>query len=124
MTAGYDSRPSLDLAKEHLRSMVYQLPFRTGGDLSVAARTSDGQTIIAYVPNGNAATITVDMSKISDPGSQAKCWWFNPRDGSSILIGTYATSGSRKFTPPDASDWVLTLDSAAANLPAPGSGDF
>jgi hypothetical protein len=75
------------------------------------------------MPNGNAAAITIDMSKISDPGSQAKCWWFNPRDGSSTLIGTYATSGSRKFTPPDVSDWVLTLDSAAANLPAPGGAD-
>jgi hypothetical protein len=90
----------------------------------VAARTSDGQTIIAYIPNGNAATVTVDMSKITDPASQAKCWWFNPRAGSSTLIGNYAASGSRQFTPPDANDWVLTVDSAAANLPAPGSADL
>jgi Protein of unknown function (DUF4038)/Putative collagen-binding domain of a collagenase len=121
LTAGYDSRPSLDLAKERLRSVVYQVPFRTGSNLSVAARTSDGRTIIAYVPNGNAATITVDMGRISDPASQAKCWWYNPRDGSSTSIGNFAARGFRKFTPPDANDWVLTLDSATANLPAPGS---
>jgi hypothetical protein len=124
VTAGYDSRPSLDLAKERLRSIVYQLPFRTGSDLSVAARASDGQTIIAYVPNGNAATITVDMSKISDPRWQAKCWWFNPRNGSNVLIGSFATSGRHKFTPPDAQDWVLVIDSLSAGLVAPGSRDL
>jgi hypothetical protein len=124
MTAGYDSRPSLDSAKEQVRSIVYQLPFRTGSDLSVAARTSDGKTVIAYVPNGNAATITVDMSKISDPGSQAKCWWFDPRDGSNILIGNLSASGAHQFTAPDADDWVLVIDSAGANLPAPGSADL
>jgi len=123
VTAGYDSRDSFSSAWEFVHSTVHREPYRLGGASSVAARTSDGQTIIAYMPNGNAAAITIDMSKISDPGSQAKCWWFNPRDGSSTLIGTYATSGSRKFTPPDVSDWVLTLDSAAANLPAPGGAD-
>jgi len=124
MTAGYDSRPSPDLAKERLRSIVYQLPFRTGSNLAVAARSSDGQTIIAYVPNGNAAAITVDMSKIRDVGSQAKCWWFNPRDGSNMLIGNFVANGAHEFTPPDAEDWVLVIDSAAANLPAPGSTDI
>jgi hypothetical protein len=124
MTAGYDSRPSLDLAKEHLRSIVYQLPFRTGSNLSVAARTSDGETIIAYIPNGNGATVTVDISEISDPASQAKCWWFNPRDGSNMLIGNLVANGARDFTPPDANDWVLVIDSAAANLPPPGSRDI
>jgi hypothetical protein len=124
MTAGYDSRPSLDLAKEHLRSVVYQLPFRTGSNLSVAARTSDGKTIIAYIPNGNGATVTVDMSKITDAASQTKCWWFNPRDGSNILIGNLAANRAHEFTPPDADDWVLVIDSAAANLPPPGSMDI
>ena len=32
----------------------------------------------------------------------------------------FATSGSRSFTPPTAQDWVLVLDNAALNLPAPG----
>jgi hypothetical protein len=124
MTAGYDSRPALDSAKEHLRSIVNQLPFRTGSNLSVAARTSDGQTIIAYIPNGNATTITVDMSRIIDRGSHAKCWWFNPRDASNSLIGNLPANGAREFTPPDADDWILVIDSAAANLPLPGSADY
>jgi hypothetical protein len=123
LTAGYDPRPSRAIAKERLRSIVYQVPFRTGSGLSVAARTSDGQTIIAYIPNGNASTITINMSKITDPGSQVKCWWFNPRDGSGTLIGSFATNGTRNFTAPDANDWVLVLDSAAVNLAAPGSSN-
>lgn len=98
--------------------------YGSGSMLSVAARTADKQTVIAYVPNGSAATITVAMSTITDAGSQAKCWWFNPRDGSSTLIGSCAASGTRNFTPPDKEDWVLVIDSLAANLPAPGSKDL
>lgn len=95
--------------------------YGSGSTLSVAARTSDGQTIIAYVPNGNATTIAIDMTKITDPNSRAKCWWFNPRDGSTALIGVVAARGARKFTPPDSNDWELVIDSEGANLPAPGS---
>jgi hypothetical protein len=124
MTAGYDSRTFLSSAWERLRSTVHREPYRLGGASSVAARTSDGQTVIAYIPNGDGATITVNMSKITDPQSQAECWWFNPRDGSGLLIGTYTTGSSRKFTPPDASDWILVIDSLSAKLAAPGSADL
>jgi hypothetical protein len=78
----------------------------------VAARTSDGQTVIANVPSGS-----VDMS-------QAKAWWFNPRNGSSTLIGGFASIGKRTFTAPDGNDWVLVVDSSSARLGAPGSGDL
>jgi Protein of unknown function (DUF4038)/Putative collagen-binding domain of a collagenase len=124
MTDGYDSRGFFSSTRESVRSVVYHLPYRLGDASSEAARTDDGQTVIAYVPNGNATTIMIDMSKISDSALQAKCWWFNPRDGSSVSIGTFTTVGARKFTPPDGNDWVLVLDSASANLPAPGSKDL
>ena len=124
MIAGYDSRTFFSAAWERLRSAAHHEAYRLGSASSVAARTSDGQTIIAYVPNGNAATVTVDMSKITDSQSQARCWWFNPRDGSDSLIGVYTTAGTRKFTPPDANDWVLTIDAVAANLSAPGRADL
>ena len=87
----------------------------------MASRTSDGQTIIAYIPNGNATTLTVDMNKISSGINLATCWWFNPSSGAATLIGNYANSGTRNFTPPDSNDWILVIDDAAANLPAPGS---
>jgi hypothetical protein len=124
MIAGYDSRSFLSSSRESLRSFVRGVPYRLGNASSSAARTSDGQTIISYIPNGSAATITIELDRITDPGLQAKGWWFNPRDGSVMLIGTFAISGPRRFTPPDAGDWVLVLDSEAAGLLAPGSKDL
>ena len=98
--------------------------YGSGEGLAVASRTSDGQTIIAYIPKGNGTTLAVDMSKIVSGIHQAKCWWFSPADGSTKLIGTYATTGSRDFTPPGSNDWVLVIDAAEANLPAPGIADL
>lgn len=121
LTAGYDSRDLYSSLRESLRSFLYRAPYRLGSAPAVAARTSDGQTIIAYIPTGNAATITVNMSMIQDSGSRAKCWWFNPRNGSNQLIGIFATSATRKFTPPDTDDWILVIDSEAAHLSAPGA---
>jgi hypothetical protein len=95
--------------------------YGSGVNLSVTSRTSDGQTIIAYLPNGNATTLTVDMTKITSGIYQATCWWFNPSSGATSLIGSYANSGTKNFTPPDSNDWVLVIDDANANLPAPGS---
>jgi hypothetical protein len=95
--------------------------FGSGEDFTIAARTSDGQTIIAYVPNGSDATLTVDMARITSGIHQATCWWFNPSSGVTKLIGSFATFGKKNFTPPDANDWVLVLDDTAANLPAPAS---
>jgi hypothetical protein len=124
MTAGYDSRNFLSSATESLRSFIRRQPFRLGSTSAVAARTSDGQTIIAYLPNGNASTVVIDMNRITDSQSRAMGWWFNPRNGSNVRIGTFATSGRHKFTPPDAHDWVLVIDCLGAGLVAPGSRDL
>ena len=124
MTAGYDSHTLFSAARESFRSLVRRQPYRLGITASVAARTSDGQSIIVYVPNGNAATVTISMTEITDAGSHARCWWFNPRDGSTTLIGSFITNGSRKFTVPDGNDWVLVIDSQDASLAAPGATDL
>jgi hypothetical protein len=63
----------------------------------------------------------VDMGRITSVLNLPTCWWFNPSSGAATLIGSYANSGTRNFTPPDANDWVLVIDDASANLPAPGS---
>jgi hypothetical protein len=104
-----------------LSHTVVTAGYGAGSTLTVTSRTSDGQTIIAYIPNGNSATLTVDMTKITSATHQATCWWFNPSSGAATLIGSYANSGTRNFTPPDSNDWVLVIDNASANLPAPGS---
>ena len=97
--------------------------YGSGATISVASRTSDGQTIIAYVPNGNATTLTVNLAQITSASSTANCWWFNPSSGTSTRIGAYANSGTLNFTPPNANDWVLVIDDASANLAAPGSAN-
>ena len=103
-----------------------------GGDTWVGcARTRDGRTVIAYLPEKparqkaevanpqrHAPTIDVDLTKLS--GSAAKAWWYNPRDGLATAIGEFPTKGPRTFTRPDDRDWVLVLDAAAAGLPPPG----
>ena len=92
---------------------------RNGLDYVAAARTSDGATVMAYLPSSR--TVTVEMSKIS--GSEAKVWWFNPRTGNATASGEFPTQGSRQFTPPAEGDWVLVIDDAARKLPAPGAGN-
>ena len=86
-------------------------------DYAAAARTGNGNTVIAYLPSSR--TVTIDLTKLS--GTQAACWWYNPANGSATSIGTYPTSGAHSFTPPSSGDWVLVIDDAARNLPAPGS---
>lgn len=94
-------------------------PHSSGQDYVGAARTADGNTIIAYMPSKR--TLTVDLTKIT--GTQVKAWWFNPNPDSpgTSLIGTYPTTGPQSFTPASNGDWVLVIDNAALNLTAPGS---
>ncbi len=98
--------------------------YGSGSTLSVTSRTNDGQTIMSYIPTGNATTLTVDLTKITSAGGQAKCWWFNPGSGVTSSAGMFANTGTQNFTPPDANDWVLVIDDASAGLAAPGSADL
>jgi hypothetical protein len=89
-------------------------------DYATTARTLDGTTVIAYLPSKRM--VSVDMSKVS--GTKARCWWFNPSDGLSAFVGDYSNSGIRNFTPPSDGDWVLVLDDAGKDLPAPGTARY
>ena len=95
--------------------------YGSGLSVTTTARSSDGQTIIAYIPNGNATTITVDLAKITSATSTVQGWWFDPQTGATSNLGIFSNNGTHDFTPPDSNDWVLVLDDASANLPAPGS---
>jgi hypothetical protein len=96
---------------------VMSAGYQSGSTLAATARTSDGNTVISYIPTQRV--VTMDMTKISD--AQAKAWWFDPRTGTSTLIGTFGTTGSQSFTPPDQNDWVLVIDRASLQLPPPGT---
>jgi hypothetical protein len=92
-----------------------------GLDYLSAARTADGGTMIAYLPT--ARSFTVDLNKIS--GRIVRAWWFDPRSGKSQRIGEFpAAVGKRRFTPPGPGDWVLVIDNASLNLPAPGGAQY
>jgi hypothetical protein len=119
----FRSREHWKLAPD-IKHTVVTAGYGSGSTLTTTARTGDGQTIIAYIPNGNSTTLSVDMREITSGNNQAKCWWFDPSNGSTTLIGTYANTGSRDFTPPDSGDWVLVIDAADANLAAPGCADL
>jgi hypothetical protein len=85
-------------------------------DHVACARTSDGNTIIAYLPSKRK--VTVDMSNIR--GEKAKCWWYDPSKGKAVVIGTFTNSRFRSFTPDSEGDIVLVIDNASLELPAPG----
>jgi hypothetical protein len=78
------------------------------------AREGTGETIMVWCPN--TAQVTVDLTKVS--GSYANVWSWNPANNSSSLVGTYATTGTRSFSPSAAT--VLVLDDASKGLSAPG----
>ena len=100
-------------------NMVVTSSKGTAMNYHATARETNGETVMVWCPNTNQ--VTVDMTKIS--GSQAKCWWWNPDDNTSVLIGTYNTSGTRNFNPSSARK-VLVLDNAASNLSAPGTTEY
>jgi hypothetical protein len=91
--------------------------YGSGSSYAPCARTQGGATVMVHIPDPR--TITIDMSKIS--GGRVKCWWFNPRSGDSSYIGRYPSRGKRDFRVPDSDDWVLVLDDASKNFPAPGT---
>jgi hypothetical protein len=105
----------LDFASEK-RVVVDGLGEQRGLDFLAAAYTADRNSLIAYMPT--ARTITVDLLRLS--GDSKTGWWFNPRTGQAFSAGELPGQGLFKLTPPADGDWVLVIDDAAANLPAPG----
>jgi hypothetical protein len=86
----------------------------------VATRDEAGTYAMVYAPMGR--TFTVRLTTLSGPVLRG--WWFNPRDGTSIALGEFPRADERAFTPPnpgEAIDWVLVIDDASKNFPAPGT---
>lgn len=118
----------------HVRSLMLSRPFVTripdqsviasevgdgDGRLS-ATRDESGCYTMVYTPLGKP--VKVHLDKLS--GSKVRAWWFDTRHGSATEIGTFPKKGVQEFKPPihgKGNDWVLVLDDAAKNFPAPGS---
>jgi Protein of unknown function (DUF4038)/Putative collagen-binding domain of a collagenase len=117
---------------QHLRRLIESRPF-TGGipDQSMlgtvspewakhqrAFRDSGGRYAMFYLPNPQDFTVK-PQGKLG--GQRLRAWWYDPRSGAATLIGEFVQSASLEFTIPDTGpDWVLVLDSAEQNFPAPG----
>jgi hypothetical protein len=67
----------------------------------------------AFVYTYTGKNIRINTGKIK--GNKIKASWYNPRNGSTVIIGTFSNSGVLEFDPPGfletGNDWVLVLDS-------------
>lgn len=76
-----------------------------------SARTSNENSAIVYLPQGGR--VIVSTEKLA--GEKFRAHWFNPRQNSAQLIGTYKRSPQLEFQSPSSgrnNDWLLVLDSA------------
>jgi hypothetical protein len=94
-----------------------------------ATRAADGSYAFIYMASG--AKLRVQLIDHGDAfpffnklsGDVIRAYWYDPRDGTSQEIGTFRKEDYRDFTPPTTgpgNDWVLVLDDASKNYPAPG----
>jgi hypothetical protein len=82
-----------------------------------AAQANDGSFFVAYMPDQR--TVTVDLSTMS--GSSSNGWWYNPRNGTAVGLGTFPNNGPQDYTPPESGDWVLVIDDASLGYGPPGA---
>lgn len=74
-----------------------------------------------FVYSAQGKPFTVNTSKIS--GSGIVAYWYNPRNGESKEAGRFSKKPQQDFTPPASGygqDWILVIDDASKNYPAPG----
>ena len=112
-----ESRPFLTRIPD--QAMIAGDAFPNTGDHLRATRDEAGSYAMVYVPSGQH--LKVNLTRLS--GEKVRAWWFNPRTGAARAIGEIAKKADAEFRPPFDSagrDWVLVLDDAAKNFPAPG----
>ena len=70
-----------------------------------------------YLPQNKA--VKIDLGKIS--GKAKNVWWYDVRNGNAIRATSAKGNGTKSFSPPkEGMDWVLVMDDASKNFPAPG----
>jgi hypothetical protein len=120
---------------QYVRGLIESRPFLTripdqsmiasdqgaGSDRVQASRDSEGSFAFIYISSGKP--VAIRLGKIA--GSTVSAYWYNPRRGSSTFIDQFPNRGTREFVPPSygpGNDWVLVLDDAKKDFPAPGAG--
>ena len=81
----------------------------TGGREIRVAAAANGTLVFAYSPYGTS--FTLDLSAVK--GEKIKTHWFNPRNGTTVTVGTAEKTELMAFDPPAdekrGNDWVLVL---------------
>jgi hypothetical protein len=109
-----DARKWFDLIPDYDHKAVYE-GIGSKDAYVAAAVTSNGETLIAYIPSGSS--IGVDLGQIT--GERVIAWWVNPRNGLSLKAGEFTQKLRMQFDPPDDKDWVLIVDDAAESFGQP-----
>jgi hypothetical protein len=123
-----ESRPFLSRIPDE--GSVLSSPPGERADRIQVTRGADRTWAMVYLTTGQP--VTLHLANLKGPTLNA--WWFNPRDGKAYDNNGKATDRpfqqvsvadrDRKFDPPGESgednDWVLVLDNASKNYPAPG----
>jgi hypothetical protein len=91
------------------RQEVFASGLGAGTTLNAAARAQDGRSIIAYL--SSPTTVSIRMDEITQGPVVAEI--MNPQDGSHLMLGSFANSGTQTFsTPAGWEDALLLLHSA------------
>jgi hypothetical protein len=94
-----------------------------------ATRAADGSYAFIYMASGMNLSVNLIHHGDAFPfyhklsGDTIRAYWYDPRHGTSSLIGQFKKAEYQDFTPPSTgqgNDWVLVLDDASKNYPAPG----
>lgn len=108
-----ESRPMFDRVPD--QSMINDA--RGTNDRIQATRGKD----YIFVYSSEGMKFTLNPEKIS--GKEIVARWYNPRNGEIQEVGKFPRK-TKEFTPPTngyGQDWVLIVDDAARNYPAPGA---
>lgn len=84
----------------------------TDATYGAAARASDGNLVVVYIPSKR--NIIINMDQVNDPTAG---FWMNPATGVKSVINTVNASGTQTFTPPSNGDWVLVLELEVDDVP-------
>jgi len=76
-------------------------------DYALAAYTADKQWAVMYIPSYRQFTVHASVLT----SKKLNAFWYSPRNGQSVKIKEFNTSGSQTLTSPDKNDWVLVLQS-------------
>jgi hypothetical protein len=113
-----ESRPTLERVPD--QSLIVGNVSTRAVERIEAMRGADGSYAFVYLPSGKTS-VTINTGKLS--GEKLVAWWYDPRTGEAKASDNFSKTDTREFTTPSSgpdNDWVLVLDDAAKNYPAPG----